>query len=122
MKAIQKKRLGLKRRHMRLRRKLSGTEERPRLFVCKSLSHVYAQIIDDSTGRTLVSVSTRTPSIRAGLSGTGNIAAAAVVGTEIGKMALAADIGRVCFDRGGRKYHGRVKAVAEAARKAGLQF
>ena len=122
MKAINKKRRRLKRRHLRLRRKVAGTEERPRLFVFKSLCHTGAQLIDDVAGKTLLAASTRTPSVRARLNSTGNIAAAKAVGKEIGEKALAAGIRQVCLDRGGRKYHGRVKALAEAAREAGLKF
>ncbi len=122
MKQIQKKRLRLKRRHQRLRRRLSGDEARPRLLLSRSLAHTYAQIIDDATGRTLLTANTRQADVRGGLPKTNNREAAAAIGKAIAEKALAQGITQVCFDRGGRKYHGRVKAAAEAAREAGLKF
>ena len=122
MKQIQKKRLRLQRRHKRLRRRLSGDEARPRLLLSRSLAHTYAQIIDDATGRTLLAANTRQADVRGGLSKTNNREAAAAIGKAIAEKALAQGISQVCFDRGGRKYHGRVKAAAEAAREAGLKF
>lgn len=110
-------------RHMRARRKLIGTDERPRLAVYCSLKHVSAQIINDWEGRTLASAGTVEEAIAGECEGgTANVAAAAVVGRVIAERALARGIENVCFDCGGRKYHGRVKALAEAAREAGLQF
>jgi large subunit ribosomal protein L18 len=106
--------------HIRLRKTLSGTTERPRLNVYRSLKHIYAQLIDDTVGKTLVAASTSEKdfSLKAG----GSIAGAKVVGTEIAKRAKDKGIEKVAFDRGGYRYHGRVKAVAEAAREAGLKF
>jgi large subunit ribosomal protein L18 len=112
----------LVRRHMRVRRKVAGSPERPRLLVHRSLSHIYAQVIDDMSGKTLAAVSTLQPELRAALKATGNMEAAKAVGKQIAAAALARGISQVCFDRGGRKYHGRVKALADAAREAGLKF
>ncbi len=122
MNAFKKKRFALERRRRRIRRKVVGTAERPRLLVHSTLAHIYAQIIDDGDGRVLAAVSTVTPDIRAGLRSTGNIAAAREVGKRIAVEAKGRGIGKVCFDRGGRKYHGRVKALADAARESGLVF
>jgi len=99
-----------------------GTAERPRLNVFRSSRHIYAQIINDETGESLVAVSTLTPEVRKQLSYGGNIAAAKVVGELIAKRALEKGIKRVVFDRAGYAFHGRVKALAEAAREAGLDF
>ena len=107
----------LERRQRRVRKTVSGAPGRPRLRVNRTLNHIYAQIIDDSTGRTLVSES----SVRLKIKG-GDVAAAKVVGKSLGERAKEQSIGCVCFDRGGRLYHGRVKALADAAREAGLQF
>ncbi len=115
-------RLRLKRRHIRVRRKTLGSTDRPRLCVYRSLSHIYAQIIDDTAGRTLAAASTLQPNLRSAFKHTGNAEAARAVGKEIAAKARAQRIERVCFDRGGRKYHGRVKALAVAAREAGLVF
>jgi large subunit ribosomal protein L18 len=109
------------RRHRRVRAKVSGTPERPRLAVYRSLQHIYAQVIDDRAGRTLVAASTVEPALRAQATGT-KTERAQLVGAEIARRARAAGIERVVFDRGGYKYHGRVKALAEAARAAGLVF
>jgi large subunit ribosomal protein L18 len=106
--------------HKRIRRKISGTTERPRLAVFRSVNHIYAQVIDDSKGMTLVAASTTEPAWR-GRTG-GNIAAAKEIGREIAERAKAKGISRVVFDRGGYIYHGRVKGLAEAAREAGLEF
>ena len=105
------------RRIRRIRKRLEGTPERPRLRVTRTLKHIYAQIIDDSKGITLASAS----SVALKISG-GNVDAAKAVGKAIGEAAKAKSIESVCFDRGGRLYHGRVKALADAAREAGLQF
>lgn len=110
------------RRHLRVRKKVFGTPDRPRLAVFRSLNHIYAQIIDDVRGYTLVSASTLDPEVRGKVVGLRKTDAARVVGEVIGRRALAAGITRVVFDRGGFKYHGRVKALAEGARAAGLEF
>ena len=117
------KRSARRRRHMHVRHKAQGTSERPRLAVFRSARHIYAQVIDDTVGATLVSVSTRTPDVQSALAGkTGNREAAARVGEIIAERCLAAGIEKVVFDRGGFKYHGRVRALAEAARSKNLQF
>ena len=109
-------------KHMKVRKRLSGTAERPRLAVFRSNSHMYAQIIDDSVGKTLVSASTTQKEVKAELEQTDNVAAAAYLGTVIGKRAVEAGITTVVFDRGGFIYQGKVKALADAAREAGLTF
>ncbi|NLZ43481.1 MAG: 50S ribosomal protein L18 [Clostridia bacterium] len=110
-------------RHLRLRKKVTGTAERPRLSVYKSLRHIYAQIIDDTAGKTLLSASTLEPAIREKVGkDSGNVAGAKVVGEIIAERALAKGIKKVVFDRGGHLYHGRVAALAEAAREKGLDF
>ena len=106
------------RRHARVRTKVSGTADRPRLNVFRSNSHISAQLIDDVNGVTLVSAN----SVEMKLENGGNIAAATLVGTEVAQRALKANITNVVFDRGGYLYHGRVKALADAARTAGLEF
>ncbi|MEA4883212.1 MAG: 50S ribosomal protein L18 [Clostridia bacterium] len=111
----------LARRHRRLRKSVSGTPERPRLAVFRSLAHTYVQIIDDTTGRTLVSVSTVEPELKAMGYG-GNAAAAKLVGKIAAQRAIEKGIRQVVFDRGGNIYHGRVAALAEAAREGGLSF
>jgi len=116
------KRARLKRRHRRVRRKVEGTPDQPRLCVYRSLKHLGTQVIDDMAGRTLVSASTLSEPLRKTLKQTGNCEAAAKVGALLAKRAKKAGVKRVSFDRGGRKYHGRIKAFAEAARKGGLQF
>ena len=103
--------------HARVRRKVAGTSGRPRLAVYRSLRHIYAQVIDDSTGRTLLAAGSREPGLVEG----GNVAGAAQVGARLGERARAAGIGEVVFDRGGSRYHGRVKALAEAVREAGVK-
>ena len=109
-------------KHRRMRNHLAGTAERPRLAVFRSNNHMYAQIIDDTVGNTLVSASTLQKEVRAELENTDDVAAAAHLGTVIGKKALEAGIESVVFDRGGYIYHGKVKALADAAREAGLKF
>ena len=109
-------------RHARVRGKISGTAERPRLSVFRSENHIYAQVIDDVAGNTLVSASTVEKAVRAELEKTNDMAAASYVGTLIAKRALEAGITEVVFDRGGFLYHGKVKALADAAREAGLKF
>jgi large subunit ribosomal protein L18 len=108
--------------HARIRRRMHGWAELPRLSVFRSINHIYVQIVDDTRGHTLVSASTRDKEVRTTLKTGGNIAAAKVVGLALAKRASAAGISRVVFDRGGYAYHGRVKALAEAAREAGLKF
>ncbi len=108
--------------HLRVRTRVTGTAERPRLCVYRSLGHIYAQLIDDRTGRTLASASSLDKEMRKQLKGGGNIAAAKVVGKAIAERARAAGVELVVFDRGGYKYHGRVQALAESAREAGLNF
>jgi large subunit ribosomal protein L18 len=111
-----------KRIHTRVRTKVSGTPERPRLSVYRSLGHIYVQVIDDHSGKTLVSASSLDSETKKNLKGGGNIAAAKVIGKAIADRAKSAGISKVVFDRGGYKYHGRVKALADAAREAGLKF
>jgi large subunit ribosomal protein L18 len=109
-------------RHERLRRELRGSAARPRLAVFRSLNHIYAQLVDDDAGRTLVTADSRSKDFRAQHKSGGNVAAAKVVGQALAERARAKGIERVVFDRGGYKYHGRVKALADAARAAGLAF
>jgi large subunit ribosomal protein L18 len=108
--------------HERVRQRVTGTTARPRLSVYRSLDHIYAQVIDDLTGKTLVSASSVDSGTKKNLKGGGNIAAAKVIGKTVAERAKAAGVVKVVFDRGGYKYHGRVKALADAAREAGLQF
>lgn len=110
--------------HRRIRRKLSGTKERPRLAVFRSVAHIYAQVIDDVAGRTLVSASSVDKSAAAKDSKTtgGNVAAAAAIGKLVAERAKEKGVTAVVFDRGGYQYHGRIKALADAARAAGLEF
>ena len=110
------------RRHARVRAKVKGTASRPRLCVFRSLNHIYAQVIDDVAGHTLVAASTLDPDIRSELDGKAKADRSALVGTLIAKRALTQGVTQVAFDRGGRKYHGRVRALAEAAREGGLKF
>ncbi len=110
------------RRHARVRAKVKGTTSSPRLCVFRSLDHIYAQVIDDSQGHTLASASTMEPEIRNVADGKTKTAQSALLGSLIAKRALDKGIDRIAFDRGGYKYHGRVKALAEAARQAGLKF
>lgn len=111
-----------KARHLRVRKKVSGMPERPRLNIFKSLKHIYAQVIDDNSGRTLVSASSIDKEIKGKISGGGNINAAKGVGSLIARRAVDKGIKKVVFDRGGYLYHGRVKALADAARKGKLEF
>jgi len=103
--------------HARIRRKVAGTAERPRLAVFRSLRHIYAQVIDDGAGRTLVAAGSR----EAGIAGGGNAAGAASVGQRLAERARAAGIEVVVFDRGGRRYHGRIRALADAVREGGVR-
>ena len=109
-------------KHRRLRNRFSGTAERPRLAVFRSNNHMYAQIIDDTVGNTLVSASTLQKDVKAELEKTNNVDAAAYLGTVIAKKAIEKGITSVVFDRGGFIYHGKIKALADAAREAGLDF
>jgi large subunit ribosomal protein L18 len=119
----EKKQHQLQKRKWSIRSGLFGTTERPRLSVFRSDKHIYAQIIDDYAGKTLVAVASTSADVRGAESKNGgNIAAAKKVGQAIAEKAKAAGIKAVCFDRGGRKYHGRVKALADAAREGGLKF
>lgn len=106
------------RRKQRVRKKVAGTAERPRLVVFRSNLHIYAQVIDDDTGRTLASASTLADKVDGGVT----VETAGRVGAVVGERARAAGVSRVVFDRGGYQYHGRVKALADAAREAGLEF
>ena len=109
-------------KHRKIRNRSSGTTERPRLAVFRSNNHMYAQIIDDTVGKTLVSACTLQQDVKEGLEKTNNVEAAAKLGTVIAKKALEKGINTVVFDRGGFIYQGKVKALAEAAREAGLEF
>ena len=109
-------------KHRKLRNRFSGTAERPRLAVFRSNNHMYAQVIDDTVGHTLVSASTLQKDVKAELEKTNNVDAAAYLGTVIAKKALEKGIKTVVFDRGGFIYQGKVKALADAAREAGLEF
>lgn len=109
-------------KHRKLRNRLTGTTQRPRLAVFRSNNHMYAQIIDDTVGNTLVSASTLQKDVKAELEKTNNVDAAAHLGTVIAKKALEKGITSVVFDRGGFIYHGKIKALADAAREAGLEF
>jgi large subunit ribosomal protein L18 len=109
-------------RHARLRKKLDGTQERPRLYVRRSLHHIYAVLVDDARGHTIAAASTLDGSLGGELSSKTNVDAAKAVGSAIAAKAKAAGISQVVFDRGGYKYHGRVRALADAAREAGLSF
>lgn len=109
-------------RHQRVRNKITGTQERPRLNVYRSLTNIYAQLIDDVAGKTLVAASSLDKEIKDQVKSTGNAEAAKLVGQLVGKRAVEKGIENVTFDRGGNIYHGRVKALAEGAREAGLKF
>jgi large subunit ribosomal protein L18 len=108
--------------HERIRKRITGTESRPRLCVFRSNKHIYAQIVDDAQGRTLVAASSLDGENKGSLKAGGNITAAKAVGKAVAKRAIDKGIQQVLFDRGGYIYHGRVKALAEAAREAGLKF
>lgn len=112
----------LDRRRQRVRRRIFGVPDRPRLNVYRSKGHIYAQIIDDAKGHTLVSASTLDPALRPTLKSKGTISAAKAVGKLLAERAVAANIHAIVFDRGGRLYHGRVRALADASREGGLKF
>ena len=117
-----KKQKRLERRKWRVRASIFGSPERPRLAVFRSDKHIYAQLINDYTGQTLAAAASTSTEVRGELANGGNIAAAKKVGLAIAERAKAAGITAVAFDRGGRQYHGRVKALADAAREGGLKF
>ncbi len=116
------RRVARTRRHLRVRRKVVGSAERPRLCVYKSVRHVYAQLIDDTAGKTVATASTCEKALAEGLSSTKDTAAAAAVGKAVAERALAAGLKQVVFDRAGWPFHGRIKALADAAREAGLEL
>jgi large subunit ribosomal protein L18 len=122
MKKLQAKQAGLRRRHTRVRGKISGTSARPRLCITRSNANMYAQVIDDVAGKTLCAVSTLGSDFKATKKNGATVEGAAALGELIGKKATAAGITEVVFDRGGNLYHGRIKAVADGAREAGLKF
>lgn len=109
-----------KRRRINIRKRILGTAERPRLCVFRSLNHIYVQVVDDLAGKTLASASTRDKDVSVDTGG--NVAGAAVVGAKIAEKAKAAGVTKITFDRGGFRFHGRIKALADAARKGGLEF
>lgn len=111
-----------KKRHSRVRKKVTGTTEKPRLNVFRSLKHIYVQVIDDNTGVTIASASTADKELKSGVKTGSNIEAAKTVGAAIAKRAAEKGVKKVIFDRGGYIYHGRVKALADAAREGGLEF
>lgn len=119
---IKSRNAARKKRHLRVRRRLEGTAQRPRLNVFRSSSHIYAQVIDDESGHTLLAASSLDPEIRESLASGGNADAARQVGELLARRALDQGIGQVVFDRSGYKYHGRVAALADAAREKGLDF
>ena len=122
MNKLQKKQAGLRRRHRRVRGKISGTAARPRLCVTRSNNNIYAQVIDDVTGHTLCAASTLGPEFKATGANGSTVEGASALGTIIGNKAQEIGVTTIVFDRGGNLYHGRVKALAEAAREAGLKF
>ena len=122
MSSLDQKKAARLKRQVRVRKKIRGSSARPRLNVFKSARHIYAQLIDDTTGKTLVAASTVMSELNSGLKYTGNIEAARKVGAAVAKFALEKDIKTVVFDRNGFLYHGRVKALAESARENGLTF
>ncbi len=119
---LRKKREARQRRHLRVRKKVVGTPERPRLNVYRSLKHIYAQVVDDTRGHTLAAASTLDPELREKVAGLSKSEQAALVGQLVARRALEKGIRKVVFDRGGFAYHGRVRRLAEAAREAGLEF
>jgi large subunit ribosomal protein L18 len=111
-----------KARHERIRKKIEGTAARPRLCVRRSLNHIYAQIVDDGSGKSLVQVSSLTPDLKSAVEGKNKVDVSKEIGKLVAQKAQAAGIKQVVFDRGGYLFHGRIKAVADAAREAGLEF
>lgn len=122
MDSAKRKRLARQRRHGRVRKKISGTAERPRLNVFRSLKHIYGQVIDDTAGHTLVSASTVDQEVSSLVQGKNKAEQAQIVGQVLARRALQRGIKQVVFDRGGWAYHGRIKALADGARKEGLEF
>lgn len=122
MDKLKAKQASLARRHRRVRGKVSGTAVRPRLCVTRTSMHIYAQVIDDVSGKTIAAASSVDQELKGSLKSGSNIDAAKAVGETVGRRAVEAGISEVVFDRGGRLYHGRVKALADGARSAGLQF
>ena len=122
MDKAKQKRLARQRRHTRVRKRVQGTSERPRLCVFRSLKHIYVQVIDDTQSHTIASASTLDAEVLAKMESKDKVAQAAVVGEVLAQRAQEAGIKTVVFDRGGYKYHGRVKSLADAAREAGLEF
>ena len=122
MNVSKERRLARKKRQVRVRKKVTGSTERPRLCIFRSSKHIYAQIIEDVSGKTLVTASTVAKGAADSVKYSGNVEAAKLVGKQIAEKALAKDIKQVVFDRNGFLYHGRVKALADAAREAGLTF
>lgn len=122
MKAIKLKTARRERRKASVRKRVIGTAQRPRLTVFRSVKNIYAQIIDDEAGRTLCEASSKSKDLRGQLPHGGNIVAAKLIGTALAERAKAQSIEAVCFDRNGYRYHGRIKALADAAREAGLKF
>jgi len=120
--AVVNRRIARERRHIRVRNKVEGTQERPRLCVFRSLQHIYAQIIDDESGNTLVSAGTLDPDLKGALSEKNKSQCAEMVGSLVAERAVIKGVKKVVFDRGGYRYQGRVKVLADAARKAGLEF
>jgi large subunit ribosomal protein L18 len=114
--------VGRERRKLRIRRKISGTAEKPRVTVFRSTNHIYAQAVDDDAGKTLAHVSTLTKDVKAAIGEDSKSDAAKKVGTELAKALKAKGVEKIVFDRNGYLYHGRIKALAEAAREAGLKF
>ncbi len=109
-------------RHLKIRKKISGSQERPRLYVFRSLKHIYASVIDDSIGKTLMTVSTLSKDLKKKEKSSDTMAACQLIGDAVAKKCIEKGIKKVVFDRSGYLYHGRIKALAEAARKAGLEF
>ena len=122
MDKLKAKQAALARRHRRVRGKVSGTAERPRLCVNRTNAHIYAQVIDDVSGVTIAAASSNDVELKGSIKSGSNIEAAKAVGEAVGKRAVEAGVATVVFDRGGRLYHGRVKALADGARSAGLKF
>ena len=122
MKKLKAKQAGLRRRHTRVHGKISGTPARPRLCITRSNSNMYAQVIDDVAGKTICAVSTLGPDFKATEKNGATVDGAAALGSLIGKKAIESGVTEVVFDRGGNLYHGRIKAVADGAREAGLKF
>ncbi|MCE2803813.1 MAG: 50S ribosomal protein L18 [Gemmataceae bacterium] len=122
MNAQKRKAVSQERRRNRVRRVVRGTADRPRLTVFRSSKHIYVQLIDDDQGKTLVAASTVSPELKGKVNYGGNIKAAEAVGDLVAQKAKSAGLSKICFDRGHYRYHGRIKALADAARKGGLDF